>query len=86
MRITISVSYTHLDVYKRQGQRRVRASELAGINTVPAFVLPLDLSLIHISEKRVVRQGQKRRSSCAVRFYSEDGSRYERAGQAHSNP
>ena len=24
------------------GQRRVRASELAGINTVPAFVLPLD--------------------------------------------
>ena len=32
------------------GQRRVRASELAGINTVPAFVLPLDrdLSLIHI--------------------------------------
>ena len=23
-------------------QRRVRASELAGINTVPAFVLPLD--------------------------------------------
>ena len=37
------------------GQRRVRASELAGIDTVPAFVLPLDrdraiitLSLIHI--------------------------------------
>ena len=24
------------------GQRRVRASELAGINTIPAFVLPLD--------------------------------------------
>ena len=24
------------------GQRRIRASELAGINTVPAFVLPLD--------------------------------------------
>lgn len=24
------------------GQRRVRASELAGIDTVPAFVLPLD--------------------------------------------
>ena len=24
------------------GQRRVRASELAGVNTVPAFVLPLD--------------------------------------------
>ncbi len=24
------------------GQRRVRASELAGINTVPGFVLPLD--------------------------------------------
>ena len=44
---------------KIAGQRRVRASELAGINTVPAFVLPLDrdraiitlvdsLSLIHI--------------------------------------
>ena len=27
------------------GQRRVRASELAGINTVPAFVLPLDRDL-----------------------------------------
>ena len=24
------------------GQRRVRASELAGVNTIPAFVLPLD--------------------------------------------
>ena len=30
------------------GQRRVRASQLAGIETIPAFVLPLDLSLIHI--------------------------------------
>ena len=31
------------DVYEViAGQRRVRASELAGINTVPAFVLPLD--------------------------------------------
>ena len=38
------------------------------------------------TEKRVVRQGQKRRSPCAARLYSEDGSRYECAGQAHSNP
>ena len=49
-----------VDVYKRQkedgdgyeviaGQRRVRASELAGINTVPAFVLPLAVSYTHLN-------------------------------------
>ena len=31
------------------GQRRVRASELAGINTVPAFVLPLDRDRVIIT-------------------------------------
>ena len=31
------------------GQRRVRASELAGINTVPAFVLPLDRDRANIT-------------------------------------
>ena len=39
------------------GQRRVRASELAGINTVPAFVLPLDrdraiITLVDINLQR----------------------------------
>lgn len=42
------------------GQRRVRASELAGINTVPAFVLPLDrdraiITLVDSNLQRFIR-------------------------------
>ena len=39
------------------GQRRVRASELAGINTVPAFVLPLDRDRAIITLVDRKRQG-----------------------------
>ena len=40
------------------GQRRVRASELAGINTVPAFVLPLDrdLAIITLVDSNLQRE------------------------------
>ena len=40
------------------GQRRVRASELAGINTVPAFVLPLDRdrAIITLVDSNLQRQ------------------------------
>ena len=40
------------------GQRRVRASELAGINTVPAFVLPLDRdrAIITLVDSNVQRE------------------------------
>ena len=40
------------------GQRRVRASELAGINTVPAFVLPLDRdrAIITLVESNLQRE------------------------------
>lgn len=40
------------------GQRRVRASELAGINTVPAFVLPLDRdrSIITLVDSNLQRE------------------------------
>ena len=36
------------------GQRRVRASELAGINTIPAFVLPLLINRLHCREYRPI--------------------------------
>jgi len=40
------------------GQRRVRASELAGINTVPAFVLPLDRAFAYrMKSEAMKRQG-----------------------------
>ena len=40
------------------GQRRVRASELAGINTIPAFVLPLDRdrSIITLVDSNLQRE------------------------------
>ncbi|MFX3962414.1 ParB N-terminal domain-containing protein, partial [Streptococcus suis] len=40
------------------GQRRVRASELAGIKTVPAFVLPLDRdrAIITLVDSNVQRE------------------------------
>ena len=40
------------------GQRRVRASELAGINTVPAFVLPLDRdrAIITLADSNLQRE------------------------------
>lgn len=38
------------------GQRRVRASELAGINTVPAFVLPLDRAIITLVDSNLQRE------------------------------
>lgn len=40
------------------GQRRVRASELAGINTVPAFVLPLDRdrAIITLVDSNLLRE------------------------------
>ena len=40
------------------GQRRVRASELAGINTVPAFVLPLerDRAIISLVDSNLQRE------------------------------
>ena len=53
---------------------------------IPAGQIRLSTKRPPMHRKRVVRQGQKRRSPCAVRLYSEDGSRYECAGQAHSNP
>ena len=42
------VSYTHLDVYKRQeyqiiaGERRYRASQRAGLKTIPAYIRTAD--------------------------------------------
>ena len=57
---SVSVSYTHLDVYKRQelisGHRRKKACELAGLETLKCEVKELtrDEAIIVMVESRCV--------------------------------
>ena len=56
------------------GQRRVRASELAGINTVPAFVLPLDRdrAIITLVDSNLQRENiLPSERACAYKMKSE---------------
>ena len=48
------------------GQRRVRASELAGIDTVPAFVLPLDRdrAIITLVDSNLQRENYPAERAC----------------------